>query len=108
MKPALKLKRFLANTDDERPSKLTLLMQAMPELAERLHGLRGDVQELQGLRGDVRELQSTISTVVEQVQGQSIRNTHIQHLLSSSSLTLPIHGPLPPSSIPPPIPPPSS
>ena len=94
--------------DDERPSKLTLLMQAMPELAEGLRGLRGDVQELQGLRGDVRELKLTISTVVEQVQGQSIRNTHIQHLLSSSSLTLPIHGPLPPSSIPPPIPPPSS
>jgi hypothetical protein len=85
--------------DDERPSKLALLMQAMPELAE---GLRG-------LRGDVRELQSTLSTVVEQVQAQAqgqaqgVRNTHIQQLLSSSSLTLQIADPLP--STMPPMPP---
>ena len=79
--------------DDERPSKLTLLMQAMPEVAE---GMRG-------LRGELRELKSTMSTMAEQMQAQSVRNAHIQRLLSSSSLTLQINDPLP--SIPPPIPP---
>jgi len=30
----------------ERPTKLTMLTQAMPELAEGLHGLKGDLREI--------------------------------------------------------------
>ena len=71
--------------NEERPTKLTLLAQAMPELAEGLHCLRGDLRELQ-------------STVAEQVQVQSVRHAHIQHLLTSGSFTLRFD----PSSCPPP------
>src|SRR5436190_4285101 len=78
---------------EEQPMKLTLLTQAMPELAEGLHGLRGDVKELQS------EHQSRINTVGEQLKAQSVRIDRIHHLLTSG-LTLQFMD-LSPPTIPP-------
>ena len=71
---------------EERPTKLTLLTQAMPELAEGLHGLRGDVKELRSEHQSSRE----------QLKAQSVRIDHIHHLLTSG-LTLQFVDPSPPT-----------
>jgi len=77
---------------EERPSRLAMITQAMPELAESLHSIRGDL----------KALKSTVGTVAEQVQAQSVRHAHFHHLLTSGSVTLRID---PPPSPPKPRPP---
>jgi Centromere DNA-binding protein complex CBF3 subunit, domain 2/Transcriptional activator of glycolytic enzymes len=82
--------------DEERPTKLTLLAQAMPELAEGLHCLRGGLRELQS---------TVVGAVAEQMQAQSARwHAHTQQLLgslmfridpSSYSCPPPSDGPVP-------------
>jgi hypothetical protein len=68
--------------NEQRPTKLTMLTHAMPELAEGLHGVRGDVKELRS------ETRSNFKTMAEQVQAQSVRTARIEHLLTSGSLAL--------------------